>query len=77
MPVCLLAYALAYVSLRACVLTPRSLQDTISPLNEKFFTFPANRLFTGGFWKQNMCLVVIFPGFERLLVNRFTSKQGF
>ena len=31
--------------------------------------------FTGGFWKQNLCLVVVFLGFERLVVNQNTRKH--
>ena len=43
-------YARLSSRLCACVLTPRSLQDTISPLNEKFWNLP-----------EIDCLVVIFP----------------
>ncbi|KRO01642.1 hypothetical protein IV60_GL001515 [Lancefieldella rimae] len=29
----------------------------------------ANGSFTGGFWKQNVCLLVVLRGFERLVVS--------
>ena len=41
----------------------------------EFLKSAGNRLFTGGFWKQNMCLVVVFPGFGCLVVNQTTTKH--
>ena len=91
MPVCLLAYALAtctlmrlhaYAYALMCASVPTRLCAHAEVFVRHHFTTKReflesarNRLFTGGFWKQNMCLVVVFPGFGCLVVNQTTTKH--
>ena len=58
-------------SVRAIPLTALLLHHWGASLTPLFGTRP----FTGGFWKQNLCLVVVFLGFERLVVNQITRKH--
>ena len=41
----------------------------------EFLKSAGNRLFSGGFSRKNVCLVVVFLGFERLVVNQITTKH--
>ena len=58
-------------SVRAIPLTALLLHHWGASLTPLFGTRP----FTGGFWKQNACLVVFSRQFERLVVNQNTRKH--
>ena len=58
-------------SVRAIPLTALLLHYWGASLTPLFGTRP----FTGGFWKQNACLVVFSRQFERLVVNQNTRKH--
>ena len=58
-------------SVRAIPLTTLLLHYWGASLTPLFETQP----FTGGFWKQNACLVVFSRQFERLVVNQIIRKH--
>ena len=59
------------ISVRAIPLTVLLLHHWGASLTPLFGT----RLFTGGFWKQNACLVVFSRQFGRLVMNQITRKH--